>query len=311
MSNKSQTSGQHTDAWNDFWARNAQGGAGGPSDGGGCLPQRWAEIEEAQKAAWRGFVGQLGDEAKLLDLATGDARVLRWIKEMCGDLELTGTDLAPTLPPSPDGITVKAGVAMESLPFKDASFDAVVSQFGFEYGDVTKIAEQIGRVLRDQGHIGLMTHRGDGPILEHNQVRRAEINWALDEARVMASTAEILARTNNVQEVIDHVAVIVAKAETEFGTASPAWEITEAVRRSVIMGARSGKASVVATMQAIEEQARNEVGRISSLEGACTTADARDEIIAAFEQHQIKLTKVEAICEPSGRAFADFLTFAR
>jgi len=237
--------------------------------------------------------------------------VLRWIKEMRGDLELTGTDLAPVLPPSPTGITVEPGVAMEDLPFADASFDAVVSQFGFEYGDTAQIAAEIAAVLKEAGQVGLMVHRGDGPILEHNQVRRDEINWALDEASVMASTSEILSRTNNVQEVVDHVAAIVAKAEAKLGNASPGWEISEAVRRSVIMGARYGKASITETMQAIEEQARNEVGRSNSLEEACTIADNRDAIVTAFSHHGIQLKATDAICEPSGRAFADFLTFAR
>lgn len=46
-------------AWSDFWAANAGGSAGG------CLPQRWAAIEEAQRAAWRGFIADLPEGAAL------------------------------------------------------------------------------------------------------------------------------------------------------------------------------------------------------------------------------------------------------
>ena len=118
------------DPWGEFWKRNAAAGARGAAngEGGGCLPQRWAAIENAQKGAWTGFVRQLPEGARVLDLATGDSRVLRWMKAARPDLALTGIDLAPQLPPPPAGISTQSGIAMEALPFDDASFDAVATE---------------------------------------------------------------------------------------------------------------------------------------------------------------------------------------
>lgn len=62
---------------------------------------------------------------------------------------------------------------MESLPFRDGEFAAVISQLGFEYGEVAKVAAEAARVLAPAGKVGLMVHRGDGPILEHSLARRA------------------------------------------------------------------------------------------------------------------------------------------
>ena len=173
-------------AWGDFWANNSGGG------GAGCLPERWAAIEEAQRAAWRDFVNQLPEAARILDLATGDGRVLRWMREERADLTLTGIDLAPALPPAPLGTETRGGVAMEDVPFADDSFDAVVSQFGFEYGESAKVAGEITRVLAPGGKVGLMVHRGDGPILEHNRTRARAIEWALGEVDVVNAVAKAL-----------------------------------------------------------------------------------------------------------------------
>ncbi|QUL36609.1 class I SAM-dependent methyltransferase [Erythrobacter sp. JK5] len=290
-------------AWSEFWAQNAGG------DGGGCLPERWAAIEEAQKAAWRSFTSDLPERSRLLDLATGDGRVLRWIRAERSDLALIGIDLAATLPPAPEGTETRGGVAMEDLPFDDRSCDAVVSQFGFEYGDVAKVAAEIARVLAQGGRIGLMVHRGDGPILEHNLARRAAIDWALFEKAVAKTVANALTAPNGGTDAAAQVAgafnMLGARVH---GDSSPAWEIPEALRRAVLLG--SDTQAILGTIAAIEAQAHNELGRIASLERACATADARDELVGAFARHGLKLVDTAPVTEPSGRSLADFLTFS-
>lgn len=300
-------------AWNDFWAHNARGGAkrGGAAEGGGCLPARWKAIADAQRAAWLDFVADLPNGAAALDLATGDGRVLRWMRAERSDLDLTGVDLAPQLPPAPAGTRMRAGVAMEELPFPDDNFHAVGSQFGFEYGDIEAAVGEIARVLRPSGKVGLMVHRGDGPILEHNKARREQIGWALGEKKLAGQAKQALtAGPGGAQRAHDLAAEGAREGARRFGESSPGWEIPEAIRRSVIMGNRAGIQSVVETIAAIEAQAANEIGRIDSLERACAVADDREALSAAFAGHGLTLRGESEIAEPSGRAFADFLIFA-
>lgn len=288
--------------WDDFWADNA--------GGGGCLPAGWVEIEHAQVAAWRGLATGLPQAGKVLDLATGDGRVLHWLRGARPDLSLNGIDLAPALPPAPAGTQVQGGVAMEAVPFADGNFDAVVSQFGFEYGDTPKVAAEIARVLGPGGKVALMVHRGDGPILEHNKKRRSELLWALREKAVGRKVRASLAQgAGGFGKAVRLAAKIADQGAAKFGKTSPAWEIPEAIRRSCLMGERSGAGSVTGTIEMIEGKAKNELGRIQSLTNACANADRRDAVHAAFAAHGLSHRETSAIREPSGRAFADFITF--
>lgn len=292
-------------AWSEFWADNAGSGEGG------CLPQRWAAIEDAQRAAWRDFVADLPESSQVLDLATGDGRVLGWMRADRPDLTLTGIDLAPSLPSPPEGTTTRGGIPMEDLPFAAGEFAAVVSQFGFEYGDVAKVAAEIARVLAPHGKVGLMVHRGDGPILEHNLKRRSAIEWVMAEQKLPSILVTALDAPNGGPDVAAQVAGAIGLiGARRFGEDSPAWEIPEALRRAVLLGAQAGRASIIATIDEIGARAANEIGRIASLEGACATADHRDALIAAFAGHGLAQQISKDVCEPSGRALASFLTFS-
>ncbi|MEM9084486.1 MAG: class I SAM-dependent methyltransferase [Pseudomonadota bacterium] len=296
------------DPWGDFWARNARGASVG--GGTGCLPQRWAAIENAQRATWTAFAKHLPENAAVLDLATGDGRVLGWLLDQRADLSLTGIDLAATLPAGPTGTKTIGGVPMEQLPFEDDSLQAVVSQFGFEYGDVAKVTKEIARVLAPGGQVGLIVHRGDGPILEHNRQRRNELQWALKEK---ATARKVKAKLKANPPAIGQAEALAKKTAElgakRFGQTSPAWEIPEAIRRTVVMGRREGPASMIDTIEVIEGHARNELGRIASLATACGTADKRVKLVGAFETHGLTLAEENSLKEPSGRAFADFLRF--
>ncbi len=257
------------------------------------------------------FARELPKSARVLDLATGDGCVMRWMLSVRSDLKLTGVDLAPTLPSAPRGTTIKSGVAMEKLPFPDHRFHCITSQFGFEYGDIARSALEVARVLRDDGRLAIMVHRGDGPILEHNVGRREQISWVLSDRKLDAQVkAALTMGLGGGQAALSAAENAVRDAAANFGQDGPAWEIAEAIRRSILMGARSGARSIVETVAAITAQARNEVGRIDSLERACGAADDRDTLVGAMAEAGLSHAVSTQVDEPSGRAFADFLTFS-
>ena len=292
-------------AWNMFWEQNARGGASG------CLPEGWRSIEEAQRRVWQEFARGIPQGGAVLDLATGDGRVLAWIGAERSDLVLKGVDLAPTLPPPPSHVTLQGGVAMEDLPFPDLSQDAVTSQFGFEYGDTERAAGEIARVLKPAGRVGLLMHRGDGPIVAHNRTRREQLEWALENKAIVSRTREAIAGGADLASAEPYARATAAEGQERFGQSSPAWEIPEAIRRTLMMGARAGRQFVIDTLAAIEAQAGNEIGRIKALIRASAVADDRQTIEDRFAAVGIELVEIEKVEDGAGKAFADFVVLKR
>jgi SAM-dependent methyltransferase len=292
------TSADDAKVWGDFWARSRKTG------GAGCLPGRWRTIDAAQSRTWAAFARVLPRGARVLDLATGDGRVMDWLLTARRDLKPVGVDRATVLPDPPRGAKVRAGVAMESLPFPDARFEAACSQFGFEYGDVPAAAAELARVVRPGGAIALMTHRGDGPILAHNLQRRAAIRWALESEDLLGIARRSL-QVRGLVPVPPRLAAAPAEGARLFGQGSAAWEIAEAIRRILMLGTRDDPREVARLLDAVSEQAENELGRIASLEAACARADDEEALRAACSEAGLETLSVGDVDEvDSGRPFA-------
>ncbi len=295
--------GPSTDAWGDFWASQTDQG------GGGCLSARWRVIDDAQRGAWRAFARSLPQKAKLVDLATGDGRVMGWLLEARRDLKPIGVDLARQLPEPPKGSRSRGGVAMEALPFPDRSHDAVVSQFGFEYGDIKIVLAEIVRVLKPMGRVGLMTHRLDGPILEHNAARRAGLKWVLDEMDLISKARASLALRAMGFGAPPAIMDAPAEARRRFGEGSAGWELAEATARTLSLGRNDRPEEVARLLDRLESMARNEIGRIDSLEEACRRVADQRSLERLFEQSGLTLLDHGQVREGgNGRAFADFWT---
>lgn len=289
-------------AWSDFWAH--ESGGGQPS---GCLPQGRATIEVAQRQVWTTWVRNVRKGGRLLDLATGDARLLRWLKAARPDLKLFGVDAAPALPAPPKGCKILTGTAMEQLPFADGWFDCITSQFGIEYGDTAAASSEIARVLKPHGEVALMVHRGDGPILAHNLQRHRAITWVLDERNVLGIAQQAALLPATTPFVTNRLAGIAAEGAHLFGRNAPAWEIAEAARRTLILGMQGDPADVRGTLTVLRTRADNEVARIESLRRACATADEREAFLGKLAIAGLELCATKVVLAPDGGSFADFI----
>lgn len=245
--------------WEDFWTHQTAG----------CLPQGKGSLGAIQQASWAHFARTLPPATRVLDLATGDGRVMGWMFSARSDLALEGIDLAPRLPPPPDGTVSRGGIAMERLPYGDGTFDAVVSQFGFEYGDPARVPHEIARVLRPGAVAALMLHRLDGPIVAHNRGRRSEIRWATERHDVVgAARAALDLMPPATGELPSPLAYALRESAQRFGSSSPAWEITEAARRILARSGAAPKAELAAALDRLAQSASGEIARIEALERA-------------------------------------------
>lgn len=148
-------------AWSLFWAAQGQGSR--------CLA-RCPELCAPLDAHWRGFASGLSANARILDIGCGAGAVGRALLSASPLLEVTGVDLARVPPSLKPRLRLLSNVAMEFLPFEAASFQAAVSQFGYEYGDPARSARAIAEVVAPGGLLSFLIHHPDGPLV--NAMRR-------------------------------------------------------------------------------------------------------------------------------------------
>ena len=286
-------------AWADFWAANASGGAS-------CVPDGLKEIDAAQRAAWQGFARTLDKGARVLDLATGDGAALKKMREARADLRLTGVDSSAALPPPPRGIALRAGVPMEALPFEACSFDAVISQFGYEYGDTAAIAAEVGRLLRPGGRLALLIHRRDGPIVAHNLPRRDALRWALSPGGSMARARTFLA-ARRITPIPTPAAFRSAPQEVQrlFPGQSVGAEFLQAILETLERGRGRPVEESFEVLDTLEQKAGNEIARIETLERAACDAARIKTICAELQIAGVDMGPPGVVAEKSsGRLFA-------
>ena len=121
---------------------------------------------------WRRFFAGLPDGARLLDLATGNGAIAVLAVASGKGLAVTGADLAAVEPSAfvsqnraeLDQINFLASTPAEALPLADASMDAIVSQYGVEYSDLSRSLAEAVRVLAPGGRLRFACHAAEGTI---------------------------------------------------------------------------------------------------------------------------------------------------
>ena len=145
-------------AWTTFWAEQGPGSR--------CLARAPEELLDPLDSHWHELASGLSPAIEVLDLACGAGAVGRELLEGQPNLHVTGIDIA-LIPPSRDArIELVPWTPMESLPFDEASFDAAVSQFGYEYGRTAEAASEVARVLAPGSPISLLIHHSESPLVE-------------------------------------------------------------------------------------------------------------------------------------------------
>ena len=165
-------------AWTSYWQSGALHSLPGTFEGNyaGLIGQHW-----------RSFLGALKGPCQVLDLATGNGPLPLILLEVNPHADVTcmAVDLTSVAPAWWQGVAEQqrarvqflGGVDLGALPFASGQFDAVVSQFGFEYGPRPESAQELVRVLRDQGQLELVCHHRDSFLLEQARHERAHLEW--------------------------------------------------------------------------------------------------------------------------------------
>lgn len=190
-------------AWSSLWAS-------GVADTFGHADDAAAGPQPPLADQWRRWMSRLPAHTEVLDLGTGNGALPRLLLQACTDptVRCEGVDLADAhpqwierLPPAErERVRIHSRVSCEELPFPDASFSCVVSQFGIEYADLDRALPEALRVLQSGGLLRLAIHHPDGrpARLAREEITHAqwlrESGW-LDAARNMSLAMSLMGST--------------------------------------------------------------------------------------------------------------------
>lgn len=154
------------EAWSVFWREFSAENEPNerchiPADGRHLVDRHWAD-----------FVQDLPPGAHVIDLGCGAGIVGRKLLSRRRDLQVASVDWTRVPTSGPANLTIHAGVSMEALPFGECSFDAAVSLFGIEYGDIVKTARELERVLKPGARFSFLAHHRESEIVREGDARR-------------------------------------------------------------------------------------------------------------------------------------------
>lgn len=128
---------------------------------------------------WRSCLQSLRAGDRVLDLATGNGALPLFMREtqVARGIRVDAVDLAEVAPTWHDPalqpeINFHSGVAMERLPFPDATFDLVTSQYGLEYARWPEAVHESIRVCKPKATVAFVMHHADSILV---RVARAEL----------------------------------------------------------------------------------------------------------------------------------------
>lgn len=177
----------------------------------------------AVAAFWTEVHTQTCPSAKALDIASGSGALPRLLLEARPQLawHIDAIDIATVIPswlsaaPSRDSARVSfhCGVAAEALPFDSASFDLVVSHYGFEYAQRPRALAELLRVLVPGGRVALVLHHVSSRPVALARIEIDHIDWLLKPDGLLTaahSMIEPLSRARTAEGrlslAIDHAA---------------------------------------------------------------------------------------------------------
>lgn len=281
-------------AWAHFWKH------GGATR---CVPNSACALRLLSDE-WREFARSLPNAARLLDLGTGLGHVLDEIARERADVRLVGVDSAPSLRAHNPRIRIESPATMEQLPFAAAEFDAVCSQFGFEYGETRAAAREIARVLRPGGDILMLVHHADSAIVAQSRARRAALEWVVERSGMFDQVARL---TNEHRASYQAMSASFAQATDrarELGLDPVAPEVAAALNQIIATGSRGWIEQVGGRLARVTHNARQELVIRAALERVALDAPGVEALLATLRAAGLQPQPPEVLEINSGMPLA-------
>lgn len=186
---------QRRDSWSRYWAGGALHSCATSFDG---------NYDDAIGEFWRAVCEPLSGSERVLDVATGNGALPRMLVDLLGAdgrlPEVDAIDIADIAPPwlgqlAPtlaQRLRFHARVAVEALPFADATFDLVISQYGLEYSDLQHSVDELLRVMKPGANVALVLHHVDSLPVRLGRAEVLEIDWLLQTGGLLQRAKRLI-----------------------------------------------------------------------------------------------------------------------
>jgi len=178
----------------------------------GAVADRYARARPGYPASAVEWLLEAAPGPEVVDLAAGTGKLTQVLVEAGTAVVAVEPDagMRAALELAAPGVEVLAGTA-ESMPLPDASADAVLVAQAFHWFDARRACDEIARVVRPGGVLGLLWNLRDGSV-----------PWVADLDRILDWPADVVARAGELsfQEIEQHP-VFAAGVRREFPNPVP------------------------------------------------------------------------------------------
>lgn len=250
---------------------------------------------------WAPFFESLAPGARVLDLASGAGAVPRQALLVRGDLNITGADFAAEIKPI-EGVTFLKGVSIERLPLPDASFDAVTSQFGFEYATREAATPEAARILAAGGRLRLLVHAREGDAVRDlaGRLARGQAVLAPNGFADVLKQWAVAAAAGQAPTVSDDdvAAAFDAGSRLEHDTATR--RVLSVLKDAYTMRRRFGAAYVLEKTTALIDELAHYCARVDEMQRAALTESDARAASGAFSQLGLQMEAVLPMKDATG-----------
>lgn len=148
-------------------------------------------------AFWVRAFEKLPAQSRVLDLATGNGAIPKLLNDLKGmSVRIDGVDATQVAPlwHDPDkhaNIRFHPEVWMEHLPYPDATFDFVCSQFGVEYAERPAAWREALRVLKPGGQLHCVIHHRESVMTRIATQEQAHCKWLLGSDGLLRAALQL------------------------------------------------------------------------------------------------------------------------
>lgn len=264
-------------AWTAFWQELGQSQ---------CLSGA-ADIQRILTDHWASFAASLPPNTRILDLGCGNGAVARSLATARKDIHITGVDFARIPLVFHKQFELLSETEMEALPFADESLGAVVSQFGYEYSQTPKTADEMARVLMPNARFRLVVHHADSSVVAADRCTADALD-ALRGVRAVFCSGDKSALT-----------ALIRKLTTRYPHERLVAELARALPSRIERSRRERRA----IWKAIEDALAPERAISRALQSACVAPRDMESWLAPL-RHASRSLSVSILYEANGRPLA-------